>query len=162
MNRLILFIATACHLLSTAYAAPHLFSIGAGRFNVTSHKAAWAAQIEWKPDYLTHYLRPFVSCLFTEKKSTYTAAGLALDFFLLPQLVLTPSLGAGIYFKAGGKDLYYPLEFRSCIEAAFVFSNRSRLGAQFFHISNASLGIKNPGSETLILFYSFPFKKAHD
>ena len=45
------------------------------------------------------------------------------------------------------RDLGYELEFRSGIEIGYVFCNKSRLGVHFYHISNASLGRKNPGEE---------------
>ena len=48
------------------------------------------------------------------------------------------------------------LEFRSGIEVAWRFDNRSRLGVEFTHISNAGIYDRNPGTETLTVNYSIP------
>lgn len=145
--------------LTAAEYDPPLLSFAAGKFDITRKHPKWLGQLEWKPNYLVYGLRPFVSFFFTEKNSTYFAAGLGYDFFLSKRFVITPSFGPGIYFKGQGKDLHYPLEFRSSIEAALRFPNYSRFGVQFYHISNASLGKKNPGSEILTIFYSFPLQR---
>jgi hypothetical protein len=71
-------------------------------------------------------------------------------------LVLTPSFGAGLYADGGGKELGHAVEFRSQIEIAYRFDNRARLGLAFSHISNASIGDKNPGVEVLNVYYSLP------
>ncbi len=148
------------HLQAKTQDSPQL-SLGFGQFDITRKHSRWMGQIEWKSGYWISGLRAFSSVFMTEKYSTYLASGLAYDIFLGKRFVVTPSFGPGLYIKGKGKDLHYPLEFRSSIEAALRFSNRSRLGIQFFHISNASLGNKNPGSEILTVFYSFPLKKIH-
>jgi hypothetical protein len=95
----------------------------------------------------------------TEKGTLYVCGGLGWDIFLGKHFVLTPSFAPGLYSKGGGKSLHYPLEFRSSIELAYIFKDKARAGAQFYHISNASLGHKNPGTECLIFFYSFPIRR---
>ena len=37
-----------------------------------------------------------------------------------------------------------------------TLDDRSRLGFEFHHISNAGIGKENPGSETTLLTYSYP------
>ncbi len=49
------------------------------------------------------------------------------------------------------------MEFRSQIEFAYRFDDRSRLGVAVSHMSNASLGESNPGTESAMLYYSLPF-----
>ena len=51
------------------------------------------------------------------------------------------------------------LEFRSQIELATRFDDRSRLGLAFSHISNASVGERNPGTEILTLTYMVPVER---
>ena len=53
----------------------------------------------------------------------------------------------------------HTVEFRSQLEFAYRFDNRSRLGFAISHYSNASLGDANPGTESLTLYYSVPFDK---
>jgi len=74
-------------------------------------------------------------------------------------VTVRPSFAPGFYAKGNGKDLGYKLEFRSGIEVACRFRNRSRLGLEFYHLSNAGLGSRNPGEESLMLTYSLPSRK---
>jgi len=102
-------------------------------------------------------VRPLAAFTCTDRGSYYFCAGAGLDIFLGKHLVLTPSFAPGIYFKGNkGKELGSILEFRSSIELSAQLPNKARLGAQYYHISNASLGFKNPGSESLIIFYAIP------
>ena len=72
--------------------------------------------------------------------------------------MVTGSLGAGYYEEGDGKDLGHELEFRSQIEIAYRFDDRSRLGLAVSHTSNASIADTNPGSESAILYYSVPIE----
>ena len=57
--------------------------------------------------------------------------------------------------KGDGKDLGHILEFKSEVQASFDFSESSSLGMSYNHLSNASLGDKNPGANS----YMFNFLK---
>ena len=92
----------------------------------------------------------------TVKESLYAYGGLGYDIFIGKNFALTPSFAPGLYYRGNGKKLWFPLEFRSSIEAAAVFGGQHRIGAQFYHISNASLGRKNPGAEALVFFLAIP------
>ena len=137
------------------------FMIGAGGFNMLRDHRSWQFQWEYRWDVGICQLRPLASLMGTERGTIYLCGGAGWDFFLGKHLVLTPSFAPGIYFRGSGKSLHFPLEFRSAIELAYVFGNHGRLGAQFYHISNASLGSKNPGAESLIFFYGVPIGKRH-
>ncbi|MFI5334421.1 MAG: acyloxyacyl hydrolase [Chlamydiales bacterium] len=133
--------------------------VGGGVFNIVRPERKAQFQIEYRWNLNLYNLRPLLSLMGTEKGTLYICGGLAWDIFLGKQFVLTPSFAPGLYSKGSGKSLHYPLEFRSAIELAYVFKDQARIGAQFYHISNASLARKNPGAESLILFYSFPLRK---
>ncbi len=136
---------------------PNLLQIGAGIYDVIKDPHHALLQIEYRSFIKRfHYIRPLVGLMGTDRASLYLYSGLAGDIFLGKSFVLTPSLAAGLYFKGKGKDLHFPLEFRSSMELAYILPNQSRLGTQFYHISNASLGNRNPGVEALIVFYSIP------
>ncbi len=135
---------------------PPLIQIGGGFFNVLRTKYCGQGSIEYKWSPVIYKLRPFVGFLLTTKQSAYVYGGIGYDIFIGRKFVLTPSFAPGIYYRGEGKDLGFPLEFRSSLEAAFVFCRQHRLGAQFYHISNASLGHKNPGEESLVFFLSIP------
>ena len=136
---------------------PKLLNVGLGVYDIIHDPHHVLLQLEYR-SFLKKwtYLRPLVGIMGTEKATLYIYGGLAGDIFLGKYFVLTPSFAPGIYFKGKGKDLGFPLEFRSSMELAYVLPNQGRLGAQFYHLSNASFGHKNPGSESLVFFYSIP------
>ena len=86
----------------------------------------------------------------------YGYAGVLVDFYMGRRVVLTPSFAAGLYEDGDGKDLGHAVEFRSSMELAYRFDDRSRLGVSFYHLSNAGLSNNNPGTEVLSLNYSIP------
>lgn len=150
-------------LLSSLLAAeeckpiPRFLNVGLGVYDIIHNPSNALVQLEYRSFIKKcHYLRPLVGVMATDKASLYMYAGIAGDIFLGKSFVLTPSFAPGIYFQGKGKDLHFPLEFRSSMELSYIFGNQGRLGAQFYHISNASLGRKNPGAEALLLFYAIP------
>ena len=68
---------------------------------------------------------------------------------------ITPSFAPGYYNYGDGKDLGYPLEFKSEMQISLDLSKSTQLGMSYNHISNASLGTKNPGASS----YMFNFLK---
>lgn len=135
---------------------PALVSLGVGVFNIVRKERTAQYQIEYKWENCYYYIQPFVSFFITNHRSTYFCAGACADIFIYKNLVLTPSFAPGIYVRGKGKDLGFPLEFRSSLALSYQFKNCTRVGAQFYHISNASLGHRNPGEESLVFFFSFP------
>lgn len=102
-------------------------------------------------------LRPTVGINSTDEGDVYGYGGVNWDIPLADSgFYLTPNFMVGLYHQGGGKDLGGALEFRSGIEGSYEFSNGSRLGATFNHISNASIYDKNPGAEALLLVYQHP------
>ena len=68
----------------------------------------------------------------------------------LGSLKITPSFAPGYYNYGNGKDLGYPLEFKSEIQVTLNLTESSNLGMSYNHISNASLGSKNPGANSFM------------
>jgi len=133
-----------------------LLSFAVGSFNVQRDKRTAQFQLEYKfaKDFL--YARPMIGAFMTSKSAFYTYLGIGWDLHLSKYLVMTPSFAPGVYLQGQDKNLGYPLEFRTCLELAYKFSNKARLGAQFYHLSNASISKRNPGEESLLIFYSYP------
>lgn len=102
--------------------------------------------------------RPFVRLMATTDRALYAWTGIAYDLGIGP-VVFTPSFGPGLYGRGAGIDLGYLLEFRSEFEAACRIGGRSRIGFSFSHMSNAHLGRRNPGTETLTLDFGLAFRK---
>jgi hypothetical protein len=138
---------------------PDLFQFGVGIFNIRrerNRQPQGSFEYKWRP--VVYTLRPLVGLMMTSRGSGYVYGGAGLDLFLTKRLVLTPSFAPGLYWRGGGKEMGFPLEFRSSIELAAVFKNHARFGVQFYHISNASLGWKNPGEESFVLFLALPLR----
>jgi hypothetical protein len=136
---------------------PSFLTISGGWFDMNRQKDQAAEfRLEYRSDYKMWIFKPFGGVMGTSTGAGYLFAGVLIDVFLGNRWVVTPSFAPGWYIKGGGYDLGYPLEFRSQLELAYRFDNRSRLGVSFGHMSNASLGDKNPGTESLMLNYSVP------
>ena len=99
-------------------------------------------------------LSPITGGFLTEKNAFYLYTGIQAEYDL-GFLKVTPSFAPGYYNYGNGKDLGYPLEFKSEIQLSFDLSESTHLGMSYNHISNASLGSKNPGANS----YMFNFLK---
>jgi lipid A 3-O-deacylase len=99
-------------------------------------------------------LSPITGGFLTDKNAFYLYSGVQSEYDL-GFLTITPSFAPGYYNYGNGKDLGYPLEFKSEVQVTFNLSKTSHLGMSYNHISNASLGTKNPGANS----YMFNFLK---
>ena len=99
-------------------------------------------------------LSPITGGFMTEKNAFYLYTGIQAEYEL-GILKITPSFAPGYYNYGDGKDLGYPLEFKSEIQMSLGLSDTTQLGMSYNHISNASLGTKNPGANS----YMFNFLK---
>ena len=97
---------------------------------------------------------PITGAFITSKNAFYIYTGVQAEYQLGP-LAITPSFAPGYYGAGDGKDLGYPLEFKTEIQMSYDLSNTTHLGMSYNHISNASLGDKNPGANS----YMFNFLK---
>ena len=137
---------------------PGLVSLALGSYGFDRDHPRMSFQIEYKAALNYYGLRPQVGAMTTVKQAFYFYGGAAYDLYLGKYFVITPSFCPGIYFRGNDKDLHYPIEFRSCLEVAGVFKNQARLGLEVYHMSNASLAHKNPGRNSLAVFFSIPLK----
>ena len=88
--------------------------------------------------------------------AVWVFGGLRRDFRLAERWWITPAFGASLYSQGNSKNLGGALEFRSAIELGREFRNRTRLAFGIYHLSNAGIYYPNPGSNSLILTYSWP------
>ena len=101
-------------------------------------------------------VRPFVGVEATTSQSFYGYTGILVDVFVTDNFVLSPNFAVGLYAQGDARDLGSVVEFRSGVEAAYRWDNGARLGVVFHHISNAEIGDRNPGIETLSLNFAWP------
>ena len=150
-------IALPFTICAPAQADTDLFSVSAGYYDINDNEDAADFRIEYRwGDPLAWVIKPWVGAEATSDGAVYGVAGLLFDFKIGESFLITPSFGAGAYSDGDGKDLGHTIEFRSQLELGYKFENESRFGVAFGHISNASIGDSNPGTEILSVYYHHP------
>ena len=99
-------------------------------------------------------ISPITGGFITENSAAYIYTGFEWNVEM-GELTFTPSFAPGLYHKGDGKDLGHVLEFKSEVQLSYTLSNDTRIGISYNHVSNASLGDKNPGANS----YMFNFLK---
>ena len=99
-------------------------------------------------------ISPITGLMLTEKNAAYLYTGIQAQY-KMGKLNVVPSFAPGLYSEGDGKDLGHVLEFKSELQLSLDLSSNSELGFSYNHISNASLGDKNPGANS----YMFNFIK---
>ena len=99
-------------------------------------------------------LSPNTGGFLTENNAFYLYTGAQAEYNL-GIFTITPSFAPGYYNSGDGKDLVSALEFKSEIQMSLNLSDSTEFGMSYNHISNASLGTKNPGANS----YMFNFLK---
>ena len=100
-------------------------------------------------------ISPISGILITEDNAGYVYTGIQAQYNI-GNLNFTPSFTPGLYHEGDGKDLGHVIEFKSELQISLDLSKTSQLGLSYNHISNASLGDKNPGANS----YMFNFFKS--
>lgn len=135
---------------------PGYIVIGGGTWQTLRDQDRTAEfDIAYRSPYRLWIFKPHFGALVAKDGDVYGYGGLLTDIYWGPHFVTTLSTAVGIY-GGNGFDLGSHVEFRSGIDLAWRFDNSSRLGVGFYHISNAGLTSRNPGSESLLLQYSLP------
>ena len=99
-------------------------------------------------------LSPITGAMITADSATYLYTGVQAEYEI-GKLNFTPSFSPGYYTTGDGKDLGSPLEFKTEVQLSLNLPKESQFGLSYNHLSNASLGDKNPGANS----YMFNFLK---
>ena len=99
-------------------------------------------------------LSPITGAMITTDNASYFYTGVQANY-KIGSLNFTPSFSPGYYNEGNGKDLGHALEFKSELQLSLSLPKDSQLGLSYNHLSNASLGNKNPGANS----YMFNFFK---
>ena len=97
---------------------------------------------------------PITGGFVTENSAAYIYTGIEWNVEM-GSLTFTPSFAPGLYHEGDGKDLGHILEFKSEVQLTYSVSGNTNIGFSYNHVSNASLGDKNPGANS----YMFNFLK---
>lgn len=135
---------------------PPLLSLGAGIAGVLDTEQEFGVAIEYRPAFRFYHFGPWFQVARGTEQEAYASLGVLINLHLGHNWILTPSFGAGYYNDRTGLNLGFDTEFRSSLELSKRFANRQQLGLSFGHLSNGSLSSINPGTEILMLIYSFP------
>ena len=95
-------------------------------------------------------ISPITGGFVTEKSAFYLYTGAQAEYDI-GFFKFTPSFAPGYYNYGDGKDLGYPLEFKTEIQVSLDLSKSTEFGMSYNHISNASLGTKNPGANSYMI-----------
>ena len=90
---------------------------------------------------------PITGGFLTENSAAYFYTGIEWNIDM-GGLQLTPSFAPGYYHEGDGKDLGHALEFKSEVQLSYAPSDKTSVGISYNHVSNASLGDKNPGANS--------------
>ena len=99
-------------------------------------------------------LSPITGAMITADNASYFYTGVQANY-KVGALNIVPSFAPGYYNQGDGKDLGHALEFKSEVQLSLDLPQDSQFGLSYNHLSNASLGDKNPGANS----YMFNFLK---
>jgi len=108
-----------------------------------------------KRDTIIGNVSPITGGFITENSAIYVYTGIEWNLKMGEKILFTPSFAPGLYHEGDGKDLGHILEFKSEVQFSYETSNNTSFGVSYNHVSNASLGDKNPGANS----YMFNFIK---
>ena len=159
LNILVVFIGFS--FLSFAYAGDKSsnqtkLNLFTGMFDFSDHKQkAGIIGIQHQNDDLFREsflgrLSPITGAFLTENNAYYLYTGAQAEYDL-GIFTITPSFAPGYYSAGDGKDLGHALEFKSEVQMSLNLSDSTQFGMSYNHISNASLGDKNPGANSYMI-----------
>ena len=96
---------------------------------------------------------PITGGFITANSAAYIYTGVEWNHDMGDKMTFTPSFTPGLYSQGNGKDLGHVIEFKTEIQASYALSESSSFGVSYNHISNASLGDKNPGANSYMFNY---------
>lgn len=135
-----------------------LLSLGLGYYDIMDDADAADFRLEYRSgDKIFWKIKPWVGLEANSDGSVWGGGGILADIPVGDTFYVAPSFGAGLYGQGGSdKDLGSAIEFRSQLEGGMKLDSGSRIGVAFGHISNASIGDKNPGTEILSAYIHIP------
>ena len=95
-------------------------------------------------------LSPVTGAMITADSATYLYTGVQAQY-KLGKINFNPSFTPGLYGAGDGKDLGHVVEFKTELQLTVDMFENSEFGLKYNHISNASLGDKNPGANSYML-----------
>ena len=139
-----------------AMAGEDSLAISGGGAGVINGKTSAAFGLEYRGEPLVWKLYPHAGGYVTHRGAVYGFGGFGVEFRLGSSVLIRANTAVGAYGQGDDIDLGHVIEFRSGLELAYEFPNKSQLGLTFHHLSNAGIGEDNPGTEIATINYSIP------
>jgi|SRR6056300_262915 lipid A 3-O-deacylase len=133
----------------------HQLNFFIGNFDFSDHKQAAVLfgfqhqNEDLNRDTLIGNISPITGGFITENSAAYIYTGFEWNIDM-GALTFTPSFAPGLYHEGDGKDLGHVIEFKSEVQFSYEISKNSKIGFSYNHLSNASIGDKNPGANSYI------------
>ena len=156
----ILFSATKLFAVEEIKNSGNQFNFFTGNFDFSDNKqSAYLVGFQHQDENLSREtllgnVSPITGGFITENSAAYIYTGIEWNMDM-GGMVFTPSFAPGLYHEGDGKDLGHVLEFKSEVQLSYESSDNTSFGVSYNHVSNASLGDKNPGANS----YMFNFLK---
>ena len=136
-------------------------AVSAGFFDVSGTSSPLQAGLEVRLDGVqivageSWELTPAVGAMTTADSALFGYGGLRFNIEAGDRWLVTTHVAVGAFEEGDGLDLGGLVEFRWGFELARVLANGDRLGVDVYHLSNSSIYDRNPGSNSLVLTYTF-------
>lgn len=131
------------------------FAVWGGVFDLIRGDVSAEAGLELRFPRWRWDLIPTAGAAVSSDGGAYLAGGVRYDWRFAERWIASPHFAVTLLDEGDGRELGGLVEFRSGLELAYELANGDRLGLSFYHLSNAGLSGLNPGSESLVLVYSF-------
>jgi len=143
---------------------PPRVALGGGAFDVMPDSkkpgagATGLALGEYRFGDVLWIVAPFIGVMGTSKGAFYGYGGFGFDINIAEKWVITPTAAVGYFEHGSGINLGAHCEFRTGAEFDYRFDNSVRLGAGYYHMSNAGIGQQNPGTELVTVVLTVPLR----
>jgi hypothetical protein len=150
---LLLFITTHTSAQNKNYIA-----LSSAIFDIAQqNNPSYETRLEFRIGKVKFFGNPFMGVMMNTEGAMHIYLGLYYDIPVINRIYITPSFAPGLYSSRNSKDLKFALVFQSQLEVSYKFDEGGRIGISINHVSNASLGVENPGVESLAVSYIIPF-----
>ncbi|WP_416896694.1 MAG: acyloxyacyl hydrolase [Minwuia sp.] len=139
------------------YEAGPLLGFSAGAFDLTQGEdAAIEGRLEYRQNN-DWWFKPLATFMANTDGAAFAGIGIYSEIFLTENFYLSPSFTPGVFLRGQSKNLGHPIEFRSQMELGWRFESGLRTSVSINHISNAGMGNRNPGTESVVISLLVPF-----
>jgi hypothetical protein len=131
------------------------FAVSAGAYDIIRGDRSAEVGFEYRWPKVFWDLTPNAGVVANTDGGFYVFGGVRYDWNFAGRWIAAPHFAVTLLEHGDGRDLGTPVEFRSGLEVAYRLRERHRIGLSFYHLSNGGLSEVNPGSESLVLVWSF-------